>query len=57
MKPKVFQKQLSKGGDLGWVNENAIAKKFKSQIINTAIGSISQPIILTSRYLFFKNKK
>ena len=43
-----------KGGDLGWVNENAIAKKFKSQIINTAIGSISQPIILPQGILFFK---
>ncbi len=43
-----------KGGDLGWVNENAIAKKFKSQIINTAIGNISQPIILHQGILFFK---
>jgi len=43
-----------KGGDLGWVNENAIAKKFKSQIINTAVGSISQPIILPEGILFFK---
>jgi hypothetical protein len=43
-----------KGGDLGWVNENAIAIKFKSQIINTAIGSISQPIILPQGILFFK---
>ncbi len=43
-----------KGGDLGWVNENAIAKKFKSQIINTAVGSVSQPIILPEGILFFK---
>ena len=42
-----------KGGDLGWVNENAIAKKFKSQIINTAIGSISQPIICPTRLFYF----
>ena len=45
-----------KGGDLGWVNENAIAKKFKSQIINTAVGSISQPIILPEGILLFKIK-
>jgi len=43
-----------KGGDLGWVNENAISKKFKSQIINTAVNSISQPIILPQGILFFK---
>ena len=23
-----------KGGDLGWINENEISKKFKSKIIN-----------------------
>ena len=34
------------GGDLGWISENTISKKFRSEIINTVIGNISQPIIL-----------
>ena len=43
-----------KGGNLGWVNENSISAKFKSQIINTAVGNVSQPIILPQGILFFK---
>ena len=33
-----------KGGDLGWLNENVISKKYISQIAKTPIGSISEPI-------------
>ena len=44
----------SRGGDLGWVNENMISEKFKSEIINTPIGNISKPITLTQGILFFK---
>ena len=43
-----------KGGDLGWINENAIANNFKSQIINTSVGDISEPIFLPQGILFFK---
>ena len=43
-----------KGGDLGWVNENVISKKFKNKIINTSIGNISEPILLTEGILIFK---
>ena len=42
------------GGDLGWVSENVISKKFKSKIINTPVGNISEPIILPEGILFFK---
>ena len=42
------------GGDLGWVSENVISEKFKSKIINTPIGNISEPIILPEGILFFK---
>ena len=42
------------GGDLGWVSENIISEKFKSKIINTPIGNISEPIILPEGILFFK---
>ena len=41
------------GGDLGWVNENEIAKKFKSKIFNTAVGSISEPILLNEGILIY----
>ena len=43
-----------KGGDLGWVSENEIAKKFRSKIFNTPIGSISEPILLNEGILIFK---
>jgi len=42
------------GGDLGWVSENLIAKKFKSEIVNTPIGDISNPILIPEGILFFK---
>ena len=43
-----------KGGNLGWVSGNAIAEKFKSKIINTTVGNISEPIILPEGILLFK---
>jgi len=43
-----------KGGDLGWLAENIISDKFKSIIINTPVGSISEPIILPQGILLFK---
>ena len=43
-----------KGGDLDWVSENAISEKFKSKIINTPVGNISEPMILPEGILFFK---
>jgi len=43
-----------KGGDLGWIKENIISKKFKSKIIATPIGNISEPIILSEGILIFK---
>ena len=42
------------GGDLGWISENAISEKFKSKIINTPVGNISEPIFLPEGILFFK---
>ena len=43
-----------KGGDLGWISENLISETFKSKIINTPVGNISEPIILPQGILFFK---
>jgi len=42
------------GGDLDWISENAISEKFKSKIINTPVGNISEPIFLPEGILFFK---
>ena len=42
------------GGNLDWVSENAISEKLKSEIINTPVGNISEPIILPEGILFFK---
>ena len=49
-----ISKTATKGGDLGWINENAISKKFRSKILNTPIDSVSEPIILNEGILFFK---
>ena len=35
------------------MNENEIAKKFKSKIFNTAVGSISEPILLNEGILIY----
>ena len=43
-----------KGGNLGWINENVLTKKFKSIIINTPVGKISEPILLPEGILLFK---
>ena len=43
-----------KGGNLDWVNENTISEKFKSKIINTPIGNVSEHILLPGGILFFK---
>ena len=42
------------GGNLGWISENTIAEKFKSKIINTPVGNVSEPILLGKGILFFK---
>ena len=42
------------GGNLDWVNEYAISEKFKSIIINTPVGDISEPILLPEGILLFK---
>ena len=44
----------SKGGDLGWVNENVISEKYKSKISKTTVGSLSEPILLNEGILIFK---
>ena len=43
-----------KGGNLGWINGNVLTKKFKSIIINTPVGKISEPILLPEGILLFK---
>lgn len=44
----------SSGGDLGWVNENEISQKLRSTISNTAVGNISDPILVSEGILLFK---
>ena len=44
----------TKGGDLGWVDENIISKELKSSVINTPVGSIAEPILLPMGILFLK---
>ena len=43
-----------KGGNLGWINEKVLTKKFQSIIINTPVGKISEPILLPQGILLFK---
>ena len=51
---KSISETAIKGGDLGWINENTIAKEFREKIVKTSIGKISEPIFLTQGILFFK---
>lgn len=43
-----------RGGDLGWLNENIISEKFKSKIIKTEVGKISEPILLPEGIILFQ---
>jgi len=47
-------KSASRGGDIGWLNENQISKTFKPVIINTAVGGISKAIMLKDGIIIFK---
>jgi parvulin-like peptidyl-prolyl isomerase len=49
-----ISESAAKGGDLGWLNENVISKKYLSKIAKTSIGHISEPIFLTEGILIFK---
>ena len=45
----------TKGGDLGWLNENIISKDYKSKITETPTGSVSEAIFLPGgNILIFK---
>ena len=49
-----ISKSALQGGNLGWIKENTISEKIRSNIINTPIGGISEPIFLQEGILFFK---
>ena len=42
------------GGDLGWVNENIISEKIKSELASTPVGAITEPILLPQGILILK---
>lgn len=43
-----------KGGDIGWLNENVIQKKYKKIIKSTPVGKMTRPIIIKNGILIFK---
>ena len=43
-----------RGGNLGWISETVMAKKFKLAIFNTPVGGTSKPILLPDGVLIFK---
>lgn len=51
---KSISETAIKGGNLGWISENSISKQFKSKIVETPVGKISEPIFLPQGILFFK---
>ena len=53
MKLSISESAMS-GGDVGWLNENKLAEKFRSILSNTPIGSLSKPILLNKNILIFK---
>ena len=42
------------GGDLGWVKETQISKKFQDNIFSTPVGNLAEPILLKEGILIFK---
>jgi peptidyl-prolyl cis-trans isomerase SurA len=42
------------GGDLGWISENIVSDQVKSILVNTSVGTLSDPIQLTQGILIFK---
>ena len=42
------------GGDLGWIDENEIPKQYRSVVLNTPTGLLSEPIFLPEGIVFFK---
>ena len=53
MKLSISESAVS-GGDLGWVNENKLAKKFRSILSNTPVGGLSQAILLNENIFIYK---
>ena len=42
------------GGNLGWINLNSISSQFRSKIVSTEIGKLSDPVFLPQGIIFFK---
>jgi parvulin-like peptidyl-prolyl isomerase len=42
------------GGDLGWLNESKLAKKFRLILSNTPVGDLSPAVLLNENVLIFK---
>ena len=53
MKLSISESAVS-GGDLGWVNENKLAKKFRLILSNTPVGGLSQAILLNENIFIYK---
>jgi len=49
-----ISQSATNGGDLGWVKEDIISNKFRTIIINTPIGNLSEPILLKEGILIYK---
>ena len=41
------------GGNIGWIEENAISERFKSRILSTPVANVSKPIILPEGIIIF----
>jgi peptidyl-prolyl cis-trans isomerase SurA len=44
----------SRGGDVGWINENSISDKIRVAINATSVGDISNPVMLPNGIIIFK---
>ena len=53
MKLSISESAVS-GGDLGWVNENKLAKNFRLILSNTPVGGLSQAILLNENIFIYK---
>ena len=46
----------SKGGDLGWINENSINKNLNNKLKKLKVGEFTQPEIIPGGFLILKLK-
>lgn len=51
-----ISKTSLEGGNMGWLSEKVLSEKIKNAIFSTALGSLSEPLVIPEGILIFKVK-